>query len=154
MSANIAITERFENGYVNIRVMAGVFWEGNVIEDVPGFRRRILHSEPHQIILLERWAANRYGTTLSEMIAFRGGGKSRIPEVSQPVEILMNLRTWEITQRFYPVFDQIREQGVWMSLSPTWWRLCDVRLNAKQPAPPLDQDYLARCASPRSLTPA
>lgn len=147
MSGLITITERFIEGRRNMRIMAGVCTEGPEIENQPGRRRRLFRMPPTEIILFERWAGNDHGTILSEMIAFTGGAGGRIPEVDQPVEILMHLSTWRITQRFYPVYDRIRETGTWTLLSPTWWRICGARINANVAPPSLDPEYLNRCAS-------
>ncbi|MEQ9152795.1 MAG: DUF2840 domain-containing protein [Parvibaculum sp.] len=142
----LTIREVFAEGQRNMRIMAGVFSEGPELENLPGFRRRLFYAQPHEIILFERWMGNAHGTTLSEMIAFRGGEGGFIPEVDRPVEILMYLRTWPVTKHFYPVYDAIRDAGVWTLLTPTWWRICGARLAARQPAPPLDLAYLRQCA--------
>ncbi|MEO9901218.1 DUF2840 domain-containing protein [Nisaea sp.] len=142
----LRIRETFAEGRRNIWVMGGYVEEGAEIENIPGFRRRLMLADPKKTALIQRWAANEYGTVLSEIIAFTGGGTAFIPEIDKQVAILMYLRTWDVCSRFMPVYDGIKETGVWPLLTPRWWRLCDIRLNAGQPAPPITRDFIEQCA--------
>jgi Protein of unknown function (DUF2840) len=101
-------------------------------------RRRVVRFAPDAIFAFIRWAANDYGTVISQIdivrAVSRGESYSTLPHVDPGGEILLHLHGWPKVVQVLRAIDAIEALGIELeAVAPDHWRHIHNRLSAGLP---------------------
>ncbi|MBN9237003.1 MAG: hypothetical protein ACJAVZ_000695 [Afipia broomeae] len=104
-------------------------------EQILDRRRRVVSFQPESQFALVRWAANDFGTFLSNIAiaraVWRGEAFQTLPSVRPGADILLSVDGWPKVERVLQAIDAVEDRGIDPAdAAPDYWRHVHNRLAA------------------------